>query len=127
MTPLDLLIDGLAVFRLSRLVTTDGFPPILRIRRWVLEHWPSSETVFLDSEVVQGASGPQTRRGLPVVKGPDGWLAAPHWLGELVECVWCASMYIAAGVVVLRVWWDWWEWPALILAFSAAAGLLHRE
>lgn len=34
-----LLIDALAVYRLTRLITRDTLPPIVRVRDYVLERW----------------------------------------------------------------------------------------
>lgn len=44
------------------------------------------------------------------------------YLGELVSCPWCSSMWLAAGVVAVRRY-RWWRPVALALAFSEVAGL----
>lgn len=35
-----LLVDALAVYRLTRLTTRDTLPPVRRVRDYVLERWP---------------------------------------------------------------------------------------
>lgn len=118
---LELIVDLLAAYRLTRLATTDTFPPILAARAWLLRRYPDENTQFGDSEVVDG----QTETGVRVVPLSLGWWIAerPHWLGELITCPWCASMWLAAGVVLVRDFAAW-RWIALVLAFSAVAGLL---
>ena len=57
----------------------------------------------------------------------EEWMASkPRWFGTWLSCAWCVSVWVAAGVVMLRQWWDWWQYPALVAALSAAAGAIHR-
>ena len=123
--PVLLVIDALAIFRLSRLVTTDSIldPP----RDWLLRRWPGNGTEFYDSEVDDSEVG-----GRPVVPlegtRPRVWVVVdPHWFGSLISCMWCLSVYVAVAVVALRQWWDWWQWPALVAAGSAVAGWIHTR
>lgn len=123
---LDLLIDLLAVYRLTRLVTTDVFPPILAVRGWILRRWPDEETQFGDSEVQVIEELDQAVVGkVPVVPYKMGWWVAarPHWLGELITCPWCASVWLAGAVALVRDFTIW-RWLAFVLAASAVAGLL---
>ena len=47
------------------------------------------------------------------------------WLFELVTCPWCVSIYMAAVVVALtKLLPGVWQYPAMGLALSAAAGFL---
>ena len=79
------LVDCLAVFRLTRLVTRDRITEPLRAK---------AET-------------------------------GPEWLRYLSGCAWCASPYVAVGVVLARKWAPGvWEPAARVLAFSAVTGLL---
>lgn len=90
---MDLLFDALATYRLTRLVTTDTFPPALAARK-------------------------------KIVTNP----ATPDWAAELVECPWCASFWIGAGVVVAsRVAPKAWKPLARALSFSAVSGLLSQH
>lgn len=49
------------------------------------------------------------------------------WLGELLSCPWCSSMWLAPPVVASAVWWStgraWWIAMGS-LAASAVAGFL---
>ena len=123
--PVLLVVDALAIFRLSRLVTSDTI--LDRPRTWLLRRWPGSETEFYDSEVEDSQV-----RGRPVITlegtRPRLWVVAePHWFGSLISCMWCMSVYVAVAVVALRQWWDWWQWPAFVAAGSAAAGWIHTR
>lgn len=59
-----------------------------------------------------------------------GWAGDGSWrrakIGELVGCPWCVSVHAGALVVVAayHVPGVWFDGPALVLAASAAAGLL---
>jgi len=131
--PVLLIVDALAIFRLSRLVTSDTI--LDRPRNWLLRRWPGADTEFHDSEVerVEGEGAAYTAvRGRPVTPVPEWsprlWVVVePHWFGNLISCVWCVSVYVAVVVVALRAWWDWWQWPALVAAGSAAAGWIHTR
>ena len=131
--PVLLIVDALAIFRLSRLVTSDTI--LDRPRTWLLRRWPGADTEFYDSETerIEGDGAAYTIvRGRPVAPIPESnprlWVVVqPHWLGSLAECVWCVSVWIAVVVVALRAWWDWWQWPALVAAGSAAAGWIHTR
>ena len=109
------LIDVLAVHRLTRLVTDD----ILTIPfRWLIIR-----------------SAYRRNGGEDVGADPDGFVDAAMveepadvpMTAVLVRCRWCASMWAAAGVVLLhqtvpRAWLP----IAAVLALSSAATLLAR-
>lgn len=87
-SPLPLLLDGLAVFRLTHFITDDHMPFGL-IRDRITERRPDS------------------------------------LLAEWVQCPWCVSMYVAPVVVALHALLPTiWPYAAVVLAFSAVAGLL---
>lgn len=47
------------------------------------------------------------------------------WLGTLVECTWCVSVWVGGGVVLLsRFAGSWAVYPCAALAVSAVAGFL---
>jgi hypothetical protein len=75
------VILSLATFRITWLIAKDDFPPIFYARKWIQMRRP---------RVV--------RRPAYAEGYADFW-----WLGELVSCVWCASGYVAGGLV-LTVW-----------------------
>lgn len=132
--PVILIIDALAIFRLSRLITSDTL--LDTPRTWLLHSWPGADTEFHDSEIYPKAVDDKTPvlrgSGLPVVALADTkprlWVAVkPHWFGTFISCMWCVSVWVAVSVVAARQWWDWWQWPALVAAGSAAAGWAHSR
>jgi len=119
--PLTLLVDCLAVFRLTRLIVEDGI--LDRPRAWVLTRFPGPNTEFYDDAL------PTVPHRLVPIPGsrPRLWVAeTPTWLGRLLECPWCVSVWCAAAVVAVSGF-GWWVWPARILAYSAIAGMLHQH
>lgn len=120
--PLNLVVAVLAAWRLTRLITTDGFPPIKTVRDWLLRRWPSPDSEYPDHEVTVDDDGvPRLGTGLPVVEVGGRWLAVtPHWLGDLVTCVWCAGMWVSLGVVALTPGVSW-PLPGLFLALGCSA------
>ena len=124
------LIDALAVYRLTRLVTKDSFPPILRAREWLLRRWPSEDTELGESEWSEHLSGwvevPRPE-GVRAWEWERRWVPVePHWLGELITCVYCASIWLAGLVVAGRAWLPGFGYLSLILAFSALAGFISK-
>lgn len=74
-----LIVLALATFRLTRLVTTDDFPPIYWVRTRV-------------------------QNARPMVAVPETNELRYWWLGELIGCPWCASAYVSGGLVA-ATWW----------------------
>lgn len=96
-----LLLLTLATYRGTRLVVDDTFPPVA----WVRTHVTGDEY------------------------GRDRWRFVPMWVGDLVSCSWCASVWVAAGVVGLTTLWTSVPLPLLTWAAVAAgaAWLAHLE
>lgn len=94
------VVDALAAGRLTRLVTTDTFPPVRILRDRILERFdPGAE-----------------------IRKRGGELPA---VAELVTCNWCAGFWISAGVVTARaVAGRWWDPVAKALAASMVVGLV---
>lgn len=48
------------------------------------------------------------------------------WVGYLVTCPWCVSVYVATAAVVAAALlpWPWVAWPALAASSSTVTGLL---
>lgn len=137
---LNLLIDALATWRLGRLVTVDDFPPIKHARDWVLRRWPGPNARFSEAEVIvneqdvdsysdEPLRGHLEGTGLAVEWLEEGWQAQqPHWFGQLIDCIWCASVWLAGGVVALRALLPvQWGYLALVLAFAGVAGLIATK
>lgn len=110
----DLLLDALSAYRLTRLITADTLldGPRAQVVRYAYVGGPPFS---VPPEVVEAG----------------GWVAyamedreAPK-LATLITCRWCSSVWIALGVVAARRLFPR-AWPPLAeaLAFSACAALL---
>lgn len=128
-----LLIDALAVYRLTRLVTKDTL--FQEARWWILRRWPSEITTFPPGVVLSDVAGDHQTIGHLFDSGREVFLAEgdnePEWVAtktykwtELLECPFCASVWIAGAVVAMRVYWDWWQYPALALALAGLVSLV---
>lgn len=105
-----LVVDALAVARLTRMATVDRAGRPLR-RALAAAAYPTK---------------PKHLRDLPS-DNAETWAAMdpdPPALAELARCPWCMSMWIAAGVVAARATAPrWWDPLARALAASQVAGL----
>jgi hypothetical protein len=120
---LEVVILALAVARLTRLVTTDTFPPIRKAREWVLLRWPDADTSFGDSEVIDG----HLASGRSVYRFDGAWYATdPYAWSELLTCVWCASVWIGVIVWVAYLLYPVTAMIAAPFALSQMAGILDR-
>jgi hypothetical protein len=105
---LDLLVDGLATYRLVRLATADVISEPVRM-------------ALLRKVGVTPANGADDPTAQEVVDS----LKDPPRLATLVTCRWCAGIWIAAGVSAARmVAPRAWRPVARGLALSAGAVLL---
>ncbi len=135
-----LLVMSLAVYRLTRLLVEDTFPPVLWVRDRVVGGWrplteKEHEKYFTDvAAVVEGPLAlPHSKLG--ALMRTDGQVNryvrrvkwSPFWLAELLSCPWCASGWVALAVtggvwatvglpVPLLVWPAVWAAGALIAA-----------
>lgn len=110
MDPVELIVDLLAAYRLTRLATADIISEPVR---------QSLVGRFVRSA---GAAPPEPdRTAQELVDGMDD----PPKLARLITCRWCAGIWIAGGVVLARsVAPRAWEPVAKGLAFSAGAALI---
>lgn len=120
--PLALVVAVLAAWRVTRLITTDGFPPVKAVRDWLLRRWPSEDSEYPDHEVeVDGDGVARLRTGLAVVDVDGHWLAVrAHWLGDLITCPWCAGMWVSLAVVAFTPGVVW-PLPGLLVALGCSA------
>lgn len=134
-----LIVMSLAVYRLTRLVVADTFPPVLWLRDRLVGGWRAPTMreqhhgSFPSGEVDEGAL--LHVKGLGMFSLVDGELQiyrrrskwSPFWLAELLSCPWCASGWVALGVTAgtwavvglpmpLLVWPAVWAAGALIAA-----------
>lgn len=114
---LALVLDALAAYRLTRLVTADVLADGPR-ETWVEAAYTAegrAEEVRADAEATSWSEVAQAEgHGAPK-------------LATLVTCRWCAGFWISAGVVAARrAAPRAWDPLARVLAFSAGAALLAR-
>jgi hypothetical protein len=137
--PWILLVDLLACYRLTRLITKDSL--LQEVRWWILQRWPSELTTYPAEIVDQIDTAAGVTTGQVAATGrlvylsnevdDDGenvWkpVKVYKWT-ELVECPYCASVWLAFGVLALRVWWDWWQYPAIALALAGGVALIFSR
>jgi hypothetical protein len=65
----------------------------------------------------------------PLIARPRDWVirkfGEDHWFSYLITCMWCASMYVAAGVVLVFDRYTSVPWPyAMVFAASALTGII---
>ena len=120
----ELIVLALATFRISRLVVEDTIFDVPRA--WLLSRWPGDDTEFARSVARVDEQGrlfvDGTTTELVAVEADLLVAANPRWFGRWLECIWCVSVWVAAAVVVVAYNWDSFEWVAVPLALSAAAG-----
>lgn len=121
-----IVLTSLSVYRLTRLVVDDTFPPVLWLRDRLVGGWraPTMKEQHHDqfpSAVVSGgmASGEIAEGALMNVAGlglftvVDGQVQiyrrkskwSPFWLASLLSCPYCASGWIALAVTGGAWWW----------------------
>lgn len=141
-SPLWLVVNALAAFRLTRLWVADMLPPLPRMRdaveRWATERWAPDkalerheETRHADPMAISRESGGVLS---PAHDDPDRALLTT-WslyggtppLAYLVTCAWCSGYWISLGVFLAATLFPTvvWAFLAVPLAFSAVVGLLH--
>lgn len=118
-----LIVDTLATYRLTRLVTSDVLTARLRAR--IVEQAYASEAARentpLEDRVGQSVHGMSSDDWLDLVvlEGADAPRAA-----YLVTCHACAGVWIAAAVAAARLFVPGWTYAARALALAAAQQLL---
>lgn len=130
------VIMSLAVYRLTRLVVKDTFPPILWLRDRLVGGWRPVTVGERRAVSVQNEGGDPAPfyvrdvdhgNGKEMSRWVDHWTWVPDWLAELLSCPWCASGWVSLAVVVtvcvmvgvalpLLVWLAVWAAGALIAA-----------
>ena len=106
--PVFAIILALAAFSITRLIVTDTFPPIEKLRTWFFEHFPHDGFSTLKRPV----------RGQWVAIGRGYTVNIGTWLGELVSCPWCAGWWVSLGS-----WISFVLWPTVTLAICVPFAL----
>jgi hypothetical protein len=135
-----LVVMSLAVYRGTKLVVEDTFPPVLWLRDRLAGGWrplTEKERERYVTDVVAVVEGPVAcpHPKLDALMRTDGQVNryvrrkrwSPFWLAELISCPWCASGWVALAVtagtwatvglaVPFLVWPAVWAVGALIAA-----------
>ena len=107
---LELLVDSLATYRLTRLATADVISEPVRM-------------ALLRKTGAEPPAGADDPTAQDIVESLDD----PPRLATLITCRWCAGVWIAAGVMAARATMPRvWQPVSRGLALSAAAVLLSR-
>jgi hypothetical protein len=96
-----LLVMSLAVYRGTRLVVADTFPPVLWLRDRLVGGWrPLTEREWAQLRSAGSAYMPWKTQSVDGVE--NRWVErkawSPFWLAELLSCPWCASGWVALAV-----------------------------
>lgn len=120
---LELAVDALAAYRLTRLVTADTLtaaPRAAIIARAYRRSARREHTTV--SERIGQSVHPMTVddwHDLVVLEGAE----APR-LATLVTCQWCVGVWVGGGVVAARRLLPGWRWLSRALAVAAAQSLI---
>lgn len=119
-----LLVDAVAVYRLTKLATDDSITQ--PIRDWLIE------AAYVGAGRAEEARYTHLARRAKLSMEEGDWQEVaeedelPPKLAVLVTCRWCASMWVALGLVYLVRRSRWWPPMSDALALSAAGALLAR-
>jgi hypothetical protein len=116
--PWEFVLLALGAFRVCRLLGWDEWPPVARLRAWVIgEHWVPGDPPEVERGKQPSSEVSELR---PAYRRP--------MLAHLVHCPWCLGAYITFAVYGL-----WLAFPRATLyamtplAMSAAVGLTARN
>ena len=126
------LLVCLATYRVTRFVVADAFPLIAVPRRWVDKHWnPFPDQNVWDAyqkapvEAKQIVIGNLHEQGIK--SRPTSFKRS---IAYLIGCAWCTSIWVAAGIVTLTVFYTQTHWVygiMLWLTASAVTGLISQR
>lgn len=126
------LVLGLAAYRLTRLGGWDDWPPIYRLRAWVIgETWhPNLEPAYVIDVMQAPSTEPPSLPGKQPSSEVDEVRPAYSRpvLAHMVHCPFCMSAWISLVTYLL-----WLPFPhtvvalAVVPALSAVAGLVAKQ
>ena len=115
MTPFHLLVLAIAVFRTTRLVTTDSITD--RYREWLRAR------SHRDMAAPKGLEGEMAFRTEERIDRP-----ITLWLWKLLTCPWCSSVWLGGLAIGLFLTYPTYTlYVAYVLACSAVAGVLMER
>lgn len=113
------VVLAFAAYRLLRLAGWDDWPPILRVRRWVIgEHWVPGDPEAV--ELPGKTPSSEAAEVRPAYRRPT--------LAHMIHCPFCMGFWVSVGVLVA-----WWVFPTEALyglapfALSGAIGLMAKN
>jgi len=92
-TPVYFVILALGIYSITRLITTDSFPPIEKLRNWFFDRFPHDGY----------STKVRPPRGQWVVVGATYHVNIGVWQGELVSCPWCMGWWVSLITCILFV------------------------
>jgi len=127
------VLTCLATYRLTRLITSDAFPPIARPRRWIDKHWnPFPDQDAWESYLASPVAAKKIVREMlhdryGITSRPTGWKRS---IAYLIGCPWCTSVWLGAVVTAFVMIFIGLTWPWFVLLWltsSAVAGLVSQR
>lgn len=102
-----------AVWRITRLLVKDQFPPVRLLREWVIE-------TFWRDELVPRADG-----NVKIIdrRWFTFWRAFGHSLAYVFTCMWCMSFWIALAWWLIAALWLGYSLPLPVVFIAVASGL----
>jgi hypothetical protein len=136
-----LIVISLAVYRVTRLLVKDTFPPVLWLRDRFVGGWrplTSAEWELVRARSfdpkhqpgIQEESLPFQMRDVDHGNGEEAsrwvekWSWVPEWLSDLLSCPWCASGWVSLAVVAAVAYTVGVPAPVLVWPAVWAAGSL---
>lgn len=116
--PIHLIILMLGTVSITRLITSDTFPPIASARNWVLRRFPFAG--YVSDKPFEGYRNIQS--------GSSYVSQDTTWIGSLLHCPYCIGFWVSLGVVVAWVLFPTATlWACLVMAIRWLTGaLLNR-
>lgn len=120
---LDLTVDILAAYRITKLVTHDTITagPRAKLIEAAYRRQARAEHTTLSERIGQPLRSMRPSDWDDLAIGEAE--CAPK-VATLVTCRWCAGFYVAVAVVVARRYWRGWDGASRALALSAGAALV---
>lgn len=112
------VVLALAIYSITRLVTTDSFPPVEKARNWLFQRFPPEGYTTLVR--------PNEKRVKFMLQGRHYVVTEGHWFGELISCPWCSGMWVATAVFLA-----FWVAPVVTtfvlvpMAWRVIPGIIH--
>lgn len=106
-----LLLIGLAVYRITRLIVIDTFPPVAWLREKWLRRWPmTGDTITAPPRrLFEHKKVKLVRLAGDVFEVKEGTT-----LGYLISCVWCSGFWVS-----LLACLSYWSFPEATLAVAS--------